>query len=92
MYDTVPKKDTRYMRRCSPSLAIREMQVKISVACHYTPTRMAKTEKPRASVFGGGQLGLPVPSGGSRVGLALRELAERLLKLKPHAAAAPAAP
>lgn len=81
MYDTVLKKDRKYMR-CSPSLVIREMQVKISMDCHFIPTRMAKTEKPRASVLDGGQLGLPVTPGVSRVGKALRELSQHLLKLK----------
>ena len=35
----------KYIIRCSASLVIRKMQIKSTVRCQYTPTRMAKLVK-----------------------------------------------
>ena len=39
--------------KCSASLVISEMQMKVIKRCHYTPIRMPKTNKTRAALIVG---------------------------------------
>uniref|UniRef100_A0ABI7X7P0 Uncharacterized protein n=1 Tax=Felis catus TaxID=9685 RepID=A0ABI7X7P0_FELCA len=47
----------RYMKRCSASLIIREMQIKTTIRYHLTPVRVAITKKTRNNKFRYGEQG-----------------------------------
>ena len=61
-----------HMKRCPPSLAIREMQTQTTARCHYTPVRIIKIKKTNKGFPGGAVVeNLPANAGdtGSSPGL-----------------------
>jgi hypothetical protein len=44
--------DKKHMKKCSPSLAIKEVQIKTKLECHLTPARMATIKSTTATNVG----------------------------------------
>jgi hypothetical protein len=42
----------KYMEKCSPALAIKEMQIKTTLKLHFTPVRIAIIKTPPTTNFG----------------------------------------